>query len=90
MKMKMKIRKMADQFQIFVKSINGKSRTLDVTAADTIGTIKAKIQEKEGVAPGEQRLIFGGKNLEDTKTLGNFCIISNIANIVLYVLNSCF
>jgi len=61
---------MSDQFQIFVKSINGKTRTVDVTSADTIGSIKAKIQEKEGVAPDEQRLIFGGKNLVDDKTLG--------------------
>lgn len=62
------------QMQIFVKSINGKSRTLNVNPTDTIGTIKQQIQEKEGIDPGEQRLIFAGKNLDDDKTLQDYNI----------------
>lgn len=58
--------------QIFVKSINGKTRTLTVRPTDTIGHIKQQIQEKEGIAPEEQRLIFAGKNLEDTKTVAEY------------------
>ena len=61
-------------FQIFVKSINGKSRTLDVNTTDTIAQIKQQMAEKEGIAAEEQRLIFAGKNLDDTKTLQDYNI----------------
>jgi hypothetical protein len=61
-------------FQIFVKSINGKSRTLDVNATDSIASIKQQMAEKEGVSAEEQRLIFAGKNLDDTKTLQDYNI----------------
>jgi hypothetical protein len=54
---------MAEQFQLFVKSINGKTRVVNVQRGDTIATVKDKIRETEGIAPEEQRLIFGGKNL---------------------------
>ena len=67
---------MSDNFQIFVKSINGKTRTVDVSANESISSIKQKIQEKEGIDPGEQRLIFGGKNLDDNKTLSDYNINS--------------
>lgn len=62
------------QIQIFVKSINGKSRTLTINPTDTIATIKRQLQEKEGINPEEQRLIFGGKNLEDNRTLQDYNI----------------
>lgn len=62
------------QVQIFVKSINGKSRTLTLNPTDTIGEIKRQLQEKEGIATEEQRLIFAGKNLEDTRTLKDYNI----------------
>ena len=61
-------------FQIFVKSINGKSRTIDVTPESTIADIKRNLQEKEGIDPNQQRLIFAGKNLEDTRTLADYNI----------------
>ena len=72
------------EMQIKIKNLAGKTLTLDIESGDTIENVKKRVEEKEGIPPSQQRLIFCGRAMADAKTVSDYNLqAGNTLHLVL-------
>ena len=70
--------------QIFIRSLSGKNLLFNVEAEDSVENLKQKLFEKDGVKPDDQRLVFGGRQLENGNKLSDYGVQEN--STIVFVL----